>query len=206
MKGELNPELNVGDEIVLYFMEGETSIPMGTKGIVKRITADPFESENDGKLIEVEWENGSQLSLVSTTDAWKKTSEKNKLNEDSSWNFITSNPDVFENFDWKFFRDYLTDVRDSGIVNMYGASPLIYAGREHINRYYGEGREDNEEFQKVLDSAEESKNKLIQGVLKYMDKNDKDIENIDLINRYARHFSQKLLGVYMIFINFNANN
>jgi hypothetical protein len=201
MKGQLNPELKVGDRIMCFHMEGETSVPPGTLGTVTRITRDPFESENDS-LINVKWDNGSSLALITSTDAWKMAPQEIKEQDrsgDIHWKFMTANPDIFEHFDWRWFREYLKKVRESGIVNMFAASPLLYSGKEHIDRYYGENQEDNESFQDVLEMSEESKHKLIQGVLKYMDANNKSIDDIDVVNRYARKFSEDLLGVYMNF-------
>ncbi len=138
MKGPLNPPLNVGDIVVCYHMDGETSVVPGTKGKVKSISRDPFEPE--GELIyNVDWENGSTLGLLSSQDAWKKL-EQIEEQVDKNWKFITENPDIYEHFDWKWFREFLTKIRDSGIINMFGASPLLYSGRDHIDRYYGEGR------------------------------------------------------------------
>ena len=199
MKGPLNPELNVGDRVVIYFMEKETSVPPGTFGTVKNIERDPFESEGE-KLISVKWDNGSSLAIVTSTDRWKKVpaesiDEQTRSNE---YNFYSKHPDVFDNFDWRWFREYLKKVRESGIVNMFAAHPLLYSGKEHIDRYYGENQEDNEAFQEVLDMSEESKNKLIQGIMKYMDAKNEDID-IDRVNYYARKFSKDLLGVYMNF-------
>lgn len=204
MKSQFNLPLNVGDRIMVYHMEGELSVPAGTTGTVKKIGRDPFEPEGES-IIEVNWDNGSNLSLLSSTDVWKKIEdESQKLNEqgtDQNWQFITQNADVFENFDWRWFREFLSKIRDSGIINMFGAAPLLYSGKKHIERYYGEDREDDDVFQAVLEDAENSKNKIVQGVLKYMEKNNKDLDNMDLINRYARHFSQKLLGLYITFSN-----
>lgn len=205
MKSVLNPELEKGDQIICLHMEGEVSVPPGTIGIVKKVGRDPFET--DGKLIYVQWENGSNLSLVSTTDAWKKLpSTTDTLNEsDANWNFITTNADIFEYFDWRWFRNYLRILRDSGIVNMFGSYPLIYAGRDHIDRYYGEGREEEPEFQELLDVADEARGKLIQGVISYMSDHDKDLNNMDTVNRFAQHFAQKLLGLYITFANMTGN-
>lgn len=204
MKSQFNMPLNVGDRIMVYHMEGELSVPAGTTGTVKKIGRDPFEPEGES-IIEVNWDNGSNLSLLSSTDVWKIIEdESQKLNEqgtDQNWQFITQNADVFENFDWRWFREFLSKIRDSGIINMFGAAPLLYSGKKNIERYYGEDREDDDVFQAVLEDAENSKNKIVQGVLKYMEKNDKDLDNMDLINRYARHFSQKLLGLYITFSN-----
>ena len=198
MKGQLNPELKVGDRIMCFHMEGETGVPPGTLGTVTRITRDPFESENE-KLINVKWDNGRNFALITSTDAWKIVPKENiKEQEDNAWRYMTKNPDIFENFDWRWFREYLEMIRNSGIVNVFGAAPLLYNGREHIDRYYGEGKEDNDDFQKVLDNADESKDKIIQGVVNYMQKNNKSLDDMNSVNRYAQNFSQKILGLFMV--------
>jgi len=206
MSKQFNQELKAGDKIMIYYMEGELGVPPGTTGTVNKITNDPF--EKDGFIVNVRWDNGSTLSLLSSTDVWKKIDEELKdINEstDSNWNFITNNADVFENFDWRWFREFLSKIRNSGIINMFGASPLLYSGKKHIDRYYGEGREDDRAFQEVLEDAEESKNKIIQGVIKYMEKNNKDLDNMEMVNRYANHFSQQLLGLYIVFSNITGS-
>lgn len=200
MKGPLNPELNVGDRVIIYHMEGESGVPPGTLGTVRNISRDPFESENE-KIIDVKWDNGSNLAIVSSTDSWKKvpTESIDEQTRSSEYNFYSKYPDVFDHFDWRWFREYLKKVKESGIVNMFAASPLIYSGKEHIDRYYGEGREDDEVFQEVLDLSEESKQKMIEGIMSYMSAKNKSIDDMDSVNRYARKFSNELLGAYMTF-------
>ena len=198
MKGPLNPELKVDDVIMLLHMEKETGVPPGTIGVVTSITRDPW--QDDSKLISVKWENGSNLNLVTAKDMWLKTQNDNiqeQRTDNQSWDYITKNADVFENFDWKWLEKFLYKLRDTGIVNMYGSSQLLYAGSEHIDRYYGEGKEDDEEFQEFLEQADEAKNKIIQGVIRYMNANGKDLDDMNAVNRFARHFSQKILGLYI---------
>ena len=198
MKGTLNPPLKIGDKIICYHMEGELGVPPGTSGQVTGVARDPFEFDSDEQIINVDWDNGNKLSLISSTDAWKKVpSEKIDEQRNPSWEFLTQNSDLLNNFDWRWFREYLKTIRDSGIVNMYGASPLLYAGKSHIERYYGENMEDDENFQEVLNNAEESKNKIIDGVIKYMESNQKDVDDMDLVNMYAKTFSKKLLQLYI---------
>jgi hypothetical protein len=208
MKGPLNPELKVDDVIMLLHMEKETGVPPGTIGVVTSITRDPWES-GDSKLISVRWENGSNLNLVTAKDMWLKTQNDNiqeQRTDNQSWDYITKNADVFENFDWKWLEKFLYKLRDTGIVNMYGSSQLLYAGSEHIERYYGEGREDDEEFQEFLELADEAKNKIIQGVIKYMNANGKDLDDMSVVNRYARHFSEKILGLYIALSSLGNRN
>ena len=198
MKGNFNPELEVGDVVICYYMEGENSVPPGTSGVVKRVGPDPF--EKNAIIYSVDWENGSKLALLSVTDIWKKV-PVGKINESFDWDYIVNNDEILILFDWRFLREFLEKIRESGIVNMFGSAPLLYCGREHIDRYYGEGREDDEAFQEVLDDADKAKQKMIEGILKYMEKKNLDVDDINLVNRYANSLSQKILGIYIAWYN-----
>jgi len=202
MKKEMNPELNPGDRIVLYYMEGESSVPMGTQGEVANIGPDPF--DRDVKLIYVRWDNGSTLSMLSNTDKWKLASPKkieeqdNSVGGKSEYDFFGQNEELFDLFDWRFLRTYLKAVQKSGIVNMFGASPLLYCGSEHIERYYGEDREEDESLTDVLEMADEAKDKMVQGTIKWMEANNKEV-SIDNANRYVRKLASKMLSLFMHF-------
>ena len=195
MKGELNPKLKPGDLIICYHMDGETSVTPGTKGIVTSIAEDPF--EKNGELIQVDWENGSKLPLVTSVDAWKKVIEESITEDFDPWKIMVTNENVFQYFDWRWLEQFLYKIRKSGIINMLHAAPLLYSGKDFIDRYYGEGLEDDEDFQEVLNNAEKSKNKIIQGVVKYMEDNNKDLDDLSVVNRFARHFSDKMLLIYI---------
>jgi hypothetical protein len=198
IKRELNPSVSKGDRVMCLHMDGETSVPPMTLGTVIRTAIDPFES--DSKIIAVDWDNGSNLSLLSTTDSWVKDTTT-PITEQNEYAFFGNNPEIFENFNWRFFRDYLLKVKKSGVINMLQAPPFLYSGREWIDRYYGENQEDNESFQEVLEMAEESKNELITGIIKYLESNDIDIDFDDMgrFNQYVRKFSDKLLLLYVNF-------
>lgn len=200
MSEELNPPLEVGSRVVCYHMDGELNIPPGTKGSVKKIQKDPIIP--GAMMYYVDWDNGSSLPLLSDTDAWKKIkTEIKEQTGDQLLDIFKKNKFIFKNFDLEFFRDFLIQLRNSGIVNMFGSSPLIYAGRDHIERYYGEGREDDEEFQKLLDMADESRDKLIQGIMSYLSSKNEDLsfDEIDMnkVNSLAREISKNLLLIYM---------
>lgn len=199
IKRELNPSVSKGDRVMCLHMDGETSVPPMTLGTVIRTAIDPFES--DSKIIAVDWDNGSNLSLLSTTDSWVKDTTT-PITEQNEYVFFGNNPEIFENFNWRFFRDYLLKVKKSGVINMLQAPPFLYSGREWIDRYYGENQEDNESFQEVLEMAEESKNELITGIIKYLESNNIDIDFDDMgrFNQYVRKFSDKLLSLYVNFI------
>jgi hypothetical protein len=200
MRGPLNPPLNVGDEIVCFHMEHETTVPPGTKGVVTKVQRDPFEESDDALIISVNWENGSKLSLVSATDAWKKI-QSEKIEEQTGsgeYDFYRKNPEIFDNFDWRFFREYLNKVRDTGIVNVYTAAPLLYSGREHIDRYYGENPSNPEEFEELLDMADEARDKMAQGVISWMESKGQEIE-LDKVNRNLTRLAQSILKLWMNF-------
>ena len=195
---ELNPKLVKGDRIMCLHMEGETSVPMGTTGTVINVGRDPFEADNE--LIQVNWDNGSSLALVSATDTWVKIAQET-LEEQvgtSEYEYFSKNPEIFDNFDWRFLREFLKKLRKASPVNMFQAQPFLYSGKEWIDRYYGEGREDNDDFQEVLDMADEAKDKMIQGVLKYMDSEGIEID-LDKVNRLMGKFASKILQLYISF-------
>ena len=194
----LNPPLEVGDRVICYHMENETSVPPGTVGTVTKIQRDPFES--DGTIISVDWDNGSSLALVSVTDTWKKPKEKTIEEQTGSgeYDFYAKNPDIFDNFDWKFFRKYMDKVRETGIVNVYTAAPLLYSGKDHIDRYYGEDPSNPEEFEELLDMADESRLKMTQGMIKWFESKGKEIE-LDAINRQLPRMAQNLVKLWMAF-------
>jgi hypothetical protein len=75
-----NPKVKEGDRIVCIQMQGESdTVPVGTKGTVQRIVKTPF-----GDQIEVNWENGSKLSLLMDEDVWMLEDglKKKKIKED----------------------------------------------------------------------------------------------------------------------------
>jgi hypothetical protein len=195
----INPEVKTGDRIICYHMESELSVPPGTKGTVVRVSRDPFES-NDEKIVEVKWDNGSKLSLLSSQDIWKldKKNIKEAVQAPPEYDYFKQNPEIFVNYDWRFLKKYLYLLRDIGLVNMFESSPFLFSGKEWIDRYYGEGREDDEKFQKFLDESEIAKNKMIQGTLKYMESKGKEIE-IEEVNRILRRMAQKMVQLYVTF-------
>lgn len=200
MKGMLNPPLKVGDRVICYHMDGETSVPPGTVGTVTKIQKDPFEPNEDALIISVDWDNGSSLGLVSTTDAWKKSKEQQieEQTGSSEYDFYQKNSEIFDNFDWRFFREYLNKVRETGIVNMFTAAPLLYSGKEHIDRYYGENPSNPDEFEELLDIADESRNKMAQGVISWMESKGQEIE-LDKVNRNLTKLAQTILKLWMSF-------
>jgi len=200
MKGELNPKLKEGDKVICYHMDGETGVPPGTKGTVRRVSRDPFEPNGDESIIEVNWDNGSTLALVSSTDAWKKVfKEIQEQTLSPEYNFFNANPELFEHFDWRFLNKYLRTLRESGVINTFQAAPFLYSGKQWVDRYYGENQEDNEPFQELLEMADEAKDKMVQGLVKYMSSKDMEMDDMDRINHLLHKLAMKINQLYMIF-------
>jgi hypothetical protein len=200
MKGMLNPTLEVGDRVICYHMDGETSVPPGTEGKVTKIQKDPFEPNGEDIIISVDWDNGSSLSLVSATDAWKKSKGKTIEEQTGSneYDFFSKNSDIFENFDWRFLKEYLLKIKKAGPVNMFQSGPFLYSGKKWIDRYYGENLEDDEDFQDVLDNAERAKDIMVHGTIKWMESKGKEID-LDDVNRTISKLATKIVQLYMTF-------
>jgi len=198
-KRELNPQIKQGDRIELYYMEGETSVPPGTEGTVTSIVESPFESNEN--IIHVKWDNGSSLNLCTDVDKWKMARETN-INEETGSNreyeFFGKNEELFDLFDWRFLRKYLKVIQQTGIVNMLGAGFTLYCGKEHLERYYGEDKEDDDSFQDALEMANTAKDKMIQGTIKWMQKNNKEI-TVDSVNTYIKRLSIKMIELFATF-------
>jgi hypothetical protein len=198
-KRELNPQIKQGDRIELYYMEGETSVPPGTEGTVTSIVESPFESNEN--IIHVKWDNGSSLNLCTDVDKWKMARETN-INEETGstreYEFFGKNEELFDLFDWRFLRKYLKVIQQTGIVNMLSAGFTLYCGKEHLERYYGEDKEDDDSFQDALEMANTAKDKMIQGTIKWMEKNNKEV-TVDSVNTYIKRLSIKMIELFATF-------
>ena len=189
----INPELREGDKVMLLHMEGEMMSP-GSKGTVIKVSRDPF--ENDGVIYSVRWEDGSQLSLLSVTDAWKKIEDIQENSFESAKWFIT-NKSIVENFNTKFLGDYLEKVRQSGITNMFGSSPYLYLGKERIEhefKYKNIGDEDA--FEEVLELADKAQHEMVKGVMKVLEKEGREMD-INVINRYIQKYASLMLNYWI---------
>ena len=198
----MNEPVKVGDRIILLKMSGEYQMPPGLKGTVASIGRDPFEPV--GFVIMVDWANGSSLSLLSSVDFYKKI--PNEVNESSSggtlsesdrFNYMKNNKELFENFDWKKILDFLTNIKESGVTNMFGSAPFLYSGRKWIENKYGDYPNNPDALEKVLNSADEIKNEMIQGTLKSM--KSEGYDDIGKINKRVEKFARSFLTLFIVF-------
>jgi len=73
----MNPEVVKGDRIICIKMADDSDpITSFTKGTVTNISNDPF--DRDSQIINVLWDNGRTLALISSMDMWMKEPNKSK--------------------------------------------------------------------------------------------------------------------------------
>lgn len=81
----LNPKLKEGDRIIILDMEDNTPVPVLTRGTITGI----FTDNGEVAMYEVDWDNGSRLSIIPTLDKWCFEKDfddrkKKKINEITS--------------------------------------------------------------------------------------------------------------------------
>lgn len=194
----MDKKIAVGDRIRLLDMQDEVRAPLGATGTVKRIIDDPFEPGN--KIVDVDWDKNFSLSILTNYDMWKVLPKKINEGQDANFEYLVKNRDLKKSFDLDYFKNYLKVLKESGIVNMFGSSPFLYMDEEHLERYYGENREDNENFQKLLSIQDETRQKFIQGLVKFAEKTDMDLLSDEAkLNNLAKRLSKKILEYYVLF-------
>lgn len=196
----MNPKVKVGDRISLLYMEDEFDVNPREQGTVMSVSRDPFETD-ECYIISVRWDGGSTLSLLSCRDVYRLIESKVNEQTDSSRSeqqidFIINNRDVVLNFNRQKIFEYLDVLRKSGVINMFGAAPFLFSGRDWIDRYYGENEENNEEFQEVLEMADDIKNEMILGMLKTFKDNTPALGDMDHL---IRKLSNRMVNYWMMF-------
>jgi hypothetical protein len=188
----MNPKLKVGDRVCLLYMSGEIKMNPGECGVVKSVDK-VFGDIQYG----VKWDNGSNLALLSDTDAWKL--EKKQIREDEldRMNLLYKNIDVFKFFKMGFLHKYLLLVRKASIVNMFEAPPYLWMGSERIKHEYKYKDIHNEEaFDKMVSMSDQAQAEMINGVINYLESEGIE-ENMSNINKYLRRFATMIVQNYM---------
>ena len=188
----MNPKLKVGDRVCLLYMSGEIKMNPGECGVVKSVDK-VFGDIQYG----VKWDNGSNLALLSDTDAWKL--EKKQIREDEldRMNLLYKNIDVFKFFKMGFLHKYLLLVRKASIVNMFEAPPYLWMGSERIKHEYKYKDIHNEEaFDEMVAMSDQAQAEMINGVINYLESEGIE-ENMSNINKYLQRFATMIVQNYM---------
>ena len=200
----LNPELNIGDRVVIMDMSGESGIKPGMGGEVRRLT------KVFGTIqYEVKWDDGSSLQILSDVDKWMKEEDwerlknrRKKVDESFDPDFVRKNKNLVQDFEMAKMHKFYEALRKSSVVNMWGASPYFWMGKDRIahEHYYTDmGDEQAEAFEQVLDSADEIKDILIRGALKTLEREGKEVtlENVKRVaDKKARQIVTFIQQVY----------
>jgi len=195
----INPELKVGDRVVLITMDDFNPVLYGTKGTIKKVV-----SFFNNIQYSVEWDDGRVLDIIPETDTYMKEEDfenkvkKRKINEmDHHMERLYSNIEIFRNFNMKFLDGYLKMVRKSGITNMYGASPYLYVGKDKIEDEMRYKDLEGEEYDEVLENADTARELMIAGTINYLEKKGLEID-VDSVKRYLPKLAQKVVENYML--------
>lgn len=196
IKSSMNPDLKNGDRVKLISMWNETSLSLGDTGTVIS-KSKVFGVEQYG----VKWDNGSTLSLLSDSDHWmSEVGYGDKFNKSINENIhkdVTNRLTSFQEFNMKLLFDYLLKLRESGIVNMMGASEYLWLGSDRIQHEFKyKNIPDEDSFDEVIEMSDRAQSEMIQGVMRVLKKEGKEMED-KTINRYLKKYSNDILLNYM---------
>jgi hypothetical protein len=194
----LNPELNVGDRVVIMDMSGESGIKPGMGGDVRRITK-VFGTTQ----YEIKWDDGSSLQILSDVDKWMKEEDwerlknrRKKVDESIDPDFARKNKNLVQDFEMAKMHKFYNALRISSVVNMFAASSYFWMGKDRIahQHFYEEMDDDRAEaFEEVLDSADEIKDILIRGSLKTLKREGKQV-TLDAVKRVAEKKAKQIVS------------
>jgi hypothetical protein len=194
----LNPELNVGDRVVIMDMSGESGIKPGMGGDVRRITK-VFGTTQ----YEVKWDDGYSLQILSDVDKWMKEEDwerlknrRKKIDESIDPDFARKNKNLVQDFEMAKMHKFYNALRISSVINMFAASSYFWMGKDRIahQHFYEEMDDDRAEaFEEVLDSADEIKDILIRGSLKTLEREGKQV-TLDAVKRVAEKKAKQIVS------------
>jgi len=194
----LNPELNVGDRVVIMDMSGESGIKPGMGGDVRKITK-VFGTTQ----YEIKWDDGSSLQILSDVDKWMKEEDwerlknrRKKIDESIDPDFARKNKNLVQDFEMAKMHKFYNALRISSVVNMFAASSYFWMGKDRIahQHFYEEMDDDRAEaFEEVLDSADEIKDILIRGSLKTLEREGKQV-TLDAVKRVAEKKAKQIVS------------
>lgn len=206
MAKDVNPSVKVGDNIILIYMKDPYSpIPGGTKGVVEYISKDPYDEGEE--IISVKWENGRSLSLVSSEDIWMMEKDL-KVNIEEQINpeldGLISLKDIFKYSNEKIFFDFLSKIRESGIVNMFESGQFLFSGPQYLKKFLEfeemkTGREYDEDMvDELMDMSQKTRDEFIRMAMKMVeDEGTEDYSNRNL-EKKIRTLTSKALKYYVM--------
>jgi hypothetical protein len=217
-----NAPLESGDKVICLKMQDDYGVPGGIPGIVRGVSNVFGENQYN-----VKWKNGSTLALIEGVDQWLKVvDEEEKKEEDIQETRVLTKKQFLEEtrkienipqeyvkysrmYDMREIKKFLDLVRETGITNMFQASPYLYLGREriaHEHHYDDMSEERSETFQELLDIADDVRNVMIRGAFNHYDskrsddkgdEDDDDRRYLRGVEDIMRRDAQTLLKLWM---------
>jgi hypothetical protein len=196
MAAKLNPELNVGDEVILLYMTDERTMRSGLSGIVQSINNTPW-----GPQYSVKWETGSTLDLIPGADKWALKSEllKKKISEEinpKTQNLIDNKTFLKYVKNQKKVFDFLKLLQKSGLTNMLGAGNMLTYTSDNMSDYIRGQFKDPDDYSELIDAAEDSRNALIGGVMNMYEDMDKSFDDMHQVNRDFQKMAKHAMDLY----------
>lgn len=200
-------DLSVGSKIKLIKMSEPVigkSPKAGDVGEVKLIKDDPM--IEDAKVVDVAWENGSELSLLSDEDEWEVVSNNNTQieeqigDEDTRFETLYNMKDFLKYADKTLIKQYLDLVRESGIVNMFQAGFFLIYGSKYLDTYMKlkemESNYSGKNKEGILEMADKVRDNLIRTGMQILDSKNKEIST-DSIGKMLRALAADAIKYYM---------
>lgn len=217
-----NAPLESGDRVICLKMQDDYGVPGGIPGIVKGVSNVFGENQYN-----VKWKNGSTLALIEGVDQWLKVVDEEEEEEDIQETRVLTKQQFLDEatrklgdipqeyvkysrmYDMRTIKKFLDLLRESGVTNMWKASPYLYLGREriaHEHHYDDMSEERNEVFQELLDIADDVRNVMIRGAFNHVDskrsgeENDEDEDDrryLRGVEDMMRRDGQTLLQLWM---------
>ena len=207
MSKKKNPQLKVGDRIILIYMPGE-DIDTGTKGRVKSIGQAPTFGGSPDYMYNIEWLDDdnkviSTLSLLPEADSWILDPEftQNDLN-DAKNRVITDLDELISRHEWsrlfkksdlKYIMEYLEVIRQLGVVNMFQSGQFLGQTKDYLTKYFDLYRmqrelddNDEEKIEKILEMSENVRNIMISAAITDLEQKNVEITGKSATNRVNR--------------------
>jgi hypothetical protein len=111
--------------------------------------------------------------------------------------------DIFKSTNERIFFDFLTKIRDSGLVNMFDSTQFLVSGAEYLKKFIEmeelKGREFDEDMvEELLDLAEQTKSELVMAAFSLIEDEGKDDYSTNNINRKLRTLTSMALRYYLM--------
>jgi hypothetical protein len=196
-----NAPLETGDKVICLKMQDDYGVPGGIPGTVKSVSNVFGDNQYN-----VKWKNGSTLALIDGVDQWLKVVEESEENIqevrvltkkqflEESKNIPTEFVKYSRMYDMRTIKRFLDLLRESGVTNMYQASPYLYMGKERIaHQHYYDDMDDSkqEKFDELLEMAEDVRNVIIRGAFNHANsKRNGEMEDED--DRYLRSVENQI--------------